>query len=46
MIFRSMLFLPANHLRHASKALASQADATILDLEDAVAEDEKAGAPT
>jgi len=43
-IFRSMLFAPANHRRHASKALAGQADAAILDLEDAVAEDEKAAA--
>lgn len=39
-----MLFAPANHRRHASKALASQADAAILDLEDAVAEDEKVDA--
>jgi citrate lyase subunit beta / citryl-CoA lyase len=36
-ILRSMLYAPANHPRHASRALAGAADAAILDLEDAVA---------
>lgn len=34
---RALLFAPANHERHALKALASEADAAILDLEDSVA---------
>jgi citrate lyase subunit beta/citryl-CoA lyase len=34
---RSFLFAPADHVRRAAKALASAADAAILDLEDAVA---------
>ena len=41
---RSMLFAPASHLRHAEKALAGEADAAILDLEDAVALEEKENA--
>lgn len=41
---RSLLFAPANHARRAEKALASGADAAILDLEDAVAESEKLAA--
>ena len=40
-ILRSMLYAPATHPRHATAALAGQADAAILDLEDAVAEDHK-----
>jgi citrate lyase subunit beta/citryl-CoA lyase len=36
-----MLYAPANHPRHAAKALAGTADAAILDLEDAVAADQK-----
>jgi citrate lyase subunit beta / citryl-CoA lyase len=35
-ILRSLLFAPANHARHAAKALAGTADGAILDLEDAV----------
>jgi citrate lyase subunit beta / citryl-CoA lyase len=41
---RSVLAVPASNLGMAEKALASQADAVFLDLEDAVAPDEKAGA--
>lgn len=41
---RSFLFAPADHGRRAPKALASAADAAILDLEDAVAASEKAAA--
>ncbi|MFW5834961.1 MAG: HpcH/HpaI aldolase/citrate lyase family protein [Pseudomonadota bacterium] len=44
MTHRSFLFTPANHPRRVAKALASAADAAILDLEDAVAETEKAAA--
>ena len=44
MIRRSWLFAPANHERHATKALQSQADIAVLDLEDAVAAAEKATA--
>lgn len=44
MVLRSMLYAPANHPRHAAGALAGAADAAILDLEDAVAEDQKAAA--
>jgi citrate lyase subunit beta / citryl-CoA lyase len=40
-ILRSMLYAPATHPRHAAGALAGQADAAILDLEDAVADDRK-----
>lgn len=43
-LFRSLLFVPANDQRKVAKALASGADAVILDLEDAVAESEKAAA--
>lgn len=38
---RTFLFTPGNHARRVEKALASDADATILDLEDAVAVSEK-----
>jgi citrate lyase subunit beta / citryl-CoA lyase len=41
---RTMLFTPCNHARHVEKALSGPADAVILDLEDAVAVDEKPGA--
>jgi citrate lyase beta subunit len=41
---RSLLAVPASNLEMAEKALASAADAVFLDLEDAVAPDEKAGA--
>jgi citrate lyase subunit beta/citryl-CoA lyase len=41
---RSVLAVPASNLEMAEKALASAADAVFLDLEDAVARDEKAGA--
>ena len=41
---RSVLAVPASNLEMAGKALASAADAVFLDLEDAVAPDEKAGA--
>ncbi len=41
---RSVLAVPASNLGMAAKALASQADAVFLDLEDAVAPDEKAEA--
>ena len=41
---RSVLAVPANDLRMVEKALASEADAVFLDLEDAVAPDNKAGA--
>lgn len=44
MVLRSMLYAPANHPRHAAGALAGTADAAVLDLEDAVAEDQKAAA--
>jgi citrate lyase subunit beta/citryl-CoA lyase len=43
-ILRSMLYAPANHPRHAAKALAGTADAAILDLEDAVAAEQKQAA--
>jgi citrate lyase subunit beta/citryl-CoA lyase len=43
-ILRSMLYAPANHPRHAAKALAGTADAAILDLEDAVAAGQKQAA--
>lgn len=39
---RSLLAVPASNLKMAGKALASEADAVFLDLEDAVAPDEKA----
>jgi citrate lyase beta subunit len=41
---RSVLAVPASNLEMAEKAMASAADAVFLDLEDAVAPDEKAGA--
>lgn len=41
MASRSWLFAPANNVRRAEKAVASAADAVILDLEDAVPIDEK-----
>jgi citrate lyase subunit beta / citryl-CoA lyase len=41
---RSLLVVPASNLEMAGKALASAADSVLLDLEDAVAPDEKAGA--
>ena len=43
-LYRTMLFTPANDLRKAGKALMSDADATVLDLEDAVALSEKINA--
>jgi|694.fasta_scaffold25358_2 citrate lyase subunit beta/citryl-CoA lyase len=43
-LFRTFLFTPANHARRVSKALSLDADAVILDLEDAVANSEKVGA--
>jgi len=41
---RSFLFAPANHARRVEKALTLDADAVILDLEDAVAASEKESA--
>jgi citrate lyase beta subunit len=41
---RSVLAVPASNLKMAGKALASAADSVFLDLEDAVAPDEKVGA--
>jgi citrate lyase subunit beta / citryl-CoA lyase len=41
---RSLLVVPASNLEMAGKALASAADSVLLDLEDAVAPDEKADA--
>ena len=41
-VLRSMLFAPGNHARRVEKALSLQVDAVILDLEDAVANTEKA----
>jgi citrate lyase subunit beta/citryl-CoA lyase len=41
---RSVLAVPASNLEMAGKALASSADSVFLDLEDAVAPDEKASA--
>ena len=41
---RSLLAVPASKLRMVEKALASEADAALLDLEDAVAPDDKADA--
>lgn len=41
---RSILAVPANNLRMVEKALASEADTVFLDLEDAVAPDNKADA--
>lgn len=42
-VFRSFLFAPGNHARRVEKCLTLGADAVILDLEDAVANAEKAG---
>ena len=42
-IFRSFLFAAGNHPRRVEKCLTLGADAVILDLEDAVANAEKAG---
>ena len=36
-VLRSLLFAPGNHFRKVEKALTLDADAVILDLEDAVA---------
>lgn len=44
MTIRTMLFTPANHGRHVENALSGPADAVILDLEDAVAVDQKPAA--
>lgn len=44
MAFRTWLFAPANHPRRAEKALASEADVVVLDLEDACPEAEKPAA--
>jgi len=41
-VFRSFLFAPANHPRRREKAFTLEADAVILDLEDACAVSEKA----
>ena len=41
-VHRSLLFAPGNHARRVEKCLTLDADAVILDLEDAVAEAEKA----
>ena len=41
---RSMLFLPGNNARFLARALESEADSIILDLEDAVAPQEKVNA--
>jgi citrate lyase subunit beta/citryl-CoA lyase len=43
-MIRSFLFTPANNPRRVAKALESAADAVILDLEDAVAVEEKPAA--
>lgn len=43
-VHRSYLFAPGNHARRVEKALSLDADAVILDLEDAVAVAEKAAA--
>jgi citrate lyase subunit beta/citryl-CoA lyase len=40
-VYRSFLFTPGNHSRRVEKSLSLAADAVILDLEDAVANDEK-----
>jgi len=42
--FRSFLFAPGNHARRVEKALALEADAVILDLEDSVALSDKPAA--
>ncbi|TEB15703.1 Citrate lyase subunit beta [Pelotomaculum sp. FP] len=43
-LYRTMLFVPADNLRKAGKALMLNADGVVLDLEDAVAISEKAHA--
>ena len=43
-VFRSLLFAPGNHARRVEKALTLDADAVVLDLEDAVAVAEKPAA--
>ncbi|HEY9536570.1 MAG TPA: CoA ester lyase [Kiloniellaceae bacterium] len=43
-VIRSLLFVPGHDERKIEKALAGEADAVILDLEDAVAEESKARA--
>lgn len=43
-LFRSLLFAPGDSLRKIDKALASDADGVILDLEDSVADTAKAAA--
>lgn len=43
-LYRTMLFVPADNLRKAGKALMLNADGVVLDLEDAVAISEKAKA--
>ncbi|MCL6561293.1 MAG: CoA ester lyase, partial [Firmicutes bacterium] len=43
-LYRTMLFTPANDLKKAGKALLLDADAVVLDLEDAVALSEKVNA--
>ena len=40
-VFRSLLFAPGNHARKVEKSLTLDADAVMLDLEDAVAVSEK-----
>lgn len=40
-VYRSFLFAPGNHPRRVEKSLSLGADAVILDLEDAVAQNEK-----
>ena len=41
-VYRSFLFTPGNHPRRVEKCLSLETDAVILDLEDAVAQNEKA----
>ena len=43
-LLRSMLFLPGNNERYLARALESEADGVILDLEDAVTPDQKPAA--
>ena len=43
-VFRSLLFAPGNHARRVEKSLTLDADAVVLDLEDAVAVAEKPAA--
>jgi citrate lyase subunit beta/citryl-CoA lyase len=43
-MIRSFLFTPANHARRVAKAIEGPADAVILDIEDAVAVEEKPAA--